>query len=128
MSTRSPPIAIPEPVLAPAALVARTAITLAPTVAGYLAVAVDNVSLMIELSTKRRDLELVRDSSLDFAQSKDMDEVLEAVVQRLLDALGMHACYVRDCLLGYTPVTQVVSAQVADLIAAPPACSFAVHV
>ena len=67
-------------------------LSLAPTVAGYLAVAVDNVSLMIELSTKRRDLELVRDSSLDFAQSKDMDEVLEAVVQRLLDALGMHAC------------------------------------
>ncbi len=67
-------------------------LTLAPTVAGYLAVAVDNVSLMIELSTKRRDLELVRDSSLDFAQSRDMDEVLEAVVQRLLDALGMHAC------------------------------------
>jgi len=67
-------------------------LSLAPTVAGYLAVAVDNVRLMFELSTKRRDLELVRDSSLDFAQSKDMDEVLKAVVQRLLDALAMHAC------------------------------------
>ena len=56
---------------------------LAPTVAGYLAVAVDNVRLMVELSTKRRDLEMVRDSSLDFAQSLDMREVLEAVVARL---------------------------------------------
>ena len=47
---------------------------------------------MIELDTRRRDLELVRDSSLDFAQSLDMDEVLEAVVTRLLGALDMHAC------------------------------------
>ncbi len=65
---------------------------LAPTVAGYLAVAVDNVRLMVELSTKSRDLEMVRDSSLDFAQSLDMREVLEAVVARLVNALGMHAC------------------------------------
>jgi len=51
---------------------------------------------MLELAAKRRDLELVRDSSLDFAQSLDMTEVLEAVVTRLLDALGMHACDVYE--------------------------------
>jgi serine phosphatase RsbU (regulator of sigma subunit) len=71
-------------------------VSLAEGLARYLAVAVDNVRLMLELSTKRRDLELVRDSSLDFAQSLDMTEVLEAVVSRLLDALGMHACDVYE--------------------------------
>jgi serine phosphatase RsbU (regulator of sigma subunit) len=67
-------------------------VSLAETVARYLAVALDNVRLMLELSAKRHGLELVRDSSLDFAQSLDTSEVLEAVVARLLDALGMHAC------------------------------------
>src|SRR5665647_1085558 len=67
-----------------------------PMRARYLGVAVDNVRLMLELGAKRRDLELVRDSSLDFAQSLDMTEVLEAVVTRLLDALDMHACDVYE--------------------------------
>jgi serine phosphatase RsbU (regulator of sigma subunit) len=67
-------------------------VSLAEYVARYLGVAVDNVRLMLELSAKRRDLEMVRDASLDFAQSLDLSEVLEAVVTRLLDALGMHAC------------------------------------
>ena len=67
-------------------------VSLAETVARYLAVSLDNVRLMLELSAKRHDLELVRDSSLDFAQSLDTSEVLEAVVARLLDALGMQAC------------------------------------
>jgi serine phosphatase RsbU (regulator of sigma subunit) len=71
-------------------------VSLAEGLARYLAVAVDNVRLMLELSTKSRDLELVRDSSLDFAQSLDMTEVLEAVVSRLLEALSMHACDVYE--------------------------------
>jgi len=71
-------------------------VSLAEGIARYLAVALDNVRLMDELNTRRRDLELVRDSSLDFAQSLDMTEVLEAVVARLLDALAMHACDVYE--------------------------------
>jgi serine phosphatase RsbU (regulator of sigma subunit) len=71
-------------------------VSLAETVARYLGVAVENVRLMLELSAKRRDLERVRDSSLDFAQSLDMTEVLEAVVTQLIDALGMHACDVYE--------------------------------
>jgi GAF domain-containing protein len=71
-------------------------VNLAEYVARYLGVAVDNVRLMLELGAKRRDLELVRDSSLDFAQSLDMTEVLEAIVTRLLDALDMHACDVYE--------------------------------
>jgi len=71
-------------------------VSLAESVARYLGVAVDNVRLMLELGAKRRDLELVRDSSLDFARSLDLTEVLEAVVTRLLDALGMHACDVYE--------------------------------
>ena len=67
-------------------------VTLAEGLARYIGVTVDNVRLMTELDTRRRDLELVRDSSLDFAQSLDMDEVLEAVVTRLVGALDMHAC------------------------------------
>jgi len=74
----------------------REQVSLAEYVARYLGVAVDNVRLMLELGAKRRDLELVRDSSLDFAQSLDMTEVLEAVVTRLLNALGMHACDVYE--------------------------------
>ncbi len=74
----------------------REQVSLAESVARYLGVAVDNVRLMLELGARRRDLELVRDSSLDFAQSLDMTEVLQAVVTRLLDALGMHACDVYE--------------------------------
>lgn len=64
--------------------------------AKYVGVAVENVRLMSEAAARRRDLELVRDSSLDFAQSVDMNEVLEAIVARLLDALGMEACDVYE--------------------------------
>lgn len=64
--------------------------------AKYVGVAIENVRLMIEARARRRDLELVRDSSLDFAQSLDMNEVLEAIVARLLDALGMEACDVYE--------------------------------
>ena len=67
-------------------------VALAEGLARYVGVTVDNVSLMYELNTRRRDLELVRDSSLDFAQSIDLQEVLEAVVGRLIGALDMHAC------------------------------------
>ena len=67
-------------------------VALAEGLARYVGVTVDNVRLMLELNTRRRDLELVRDSSLDFAQSIDMSEVLEAVVTRLVDTLDMHAC------------------------------------
>jgi serine phosphatase RsbU (regulator of sigma subunit) len=70
----------------------REQVALAEGLARYIGVTVDNVRLLFELNTRRRDLELVRDSSLDFAQSIDMDEVLEAVVTRLLGALDMHAC------------------------------------
>jgi serine phosphatase RsbU (regulator of sigma subunit) len=64
--------------------------------AKYVGVAIENVRLMSEAAARRRDLELVRDSSLDFAQSIDMNEVLEAIVVRLLDALGMEACDVYE--------------------------------
>jgi GAF domain-containing protein len=64
--------------------------------AKYVGVAIENVRLMLEAAARRHDLELVRDSSLDFAQSLDMNEVLEAIVVRLLDALGMEACDVYE--------------------------------
>ena len=67
-------------------------VALAEGLARYIGVTADNVRLMVELDTRRRDLELVRDSSLDFAQSIDMGEVLEAVVTRLVGVLDMHAC------------------------------------
>jgi len=67
-------------------------ILLAEGTASYLAVALDNVRLMLELDGRRRDLELVRDSSLDFASSLDTAEVLRAVVERLITALRMDIC------------------------------------
>ncbi len=70
----------------------REQVQLAEGLAHYIGTTTDNVRLVSELNTRRRDLELVRDSSLDFAQSIDMDEVLEAVATRLVGALDMHAC------------------------------------
>jgi len=70
----------------------REQVTLAEGLARYIGTTTDNVRLLNELSSRRRDLELVRDSSLDFAQSIDMGEVLEAVATRLVGALEMHAC------------------------------------
>ena len=67
-------------------------ISLAEGMGRYLAIALDNVRLMVESDTRRRDLELVRDSSLDFASSLDMAEVLRAVVRRLVTALRMDVC------------------------------------
>lgn len=65
-------------------------------VAHFVAVTVENVRLMVELSTRRQALELVRDSSLDFAQSLDLNEVLEAVVMRLVDSLAMDSCEIYE--------------------------------
>ena len=67
-------------------------ILFAEAVASYVAVAVENVGLMLELSGRRRALELVRDASLDFAQAIETSDILETVVMRLLTALGMDAC------------------------------------
>jgi GAF domain-containing protein len=64
----------------------------AETVARYTAIAIENSRLMAELQERRHALELVRDSSLDFAASLDLAHVLEAVSMRLLDALDMESC------------------------------------
>lgn len=64
----------------------------AESAAQYAAVACENVRLMRELDQRRRDLELVRDSSLDIASSLDLPQVLESAVWRLVDALEMDAC------------------------------------
>ncbi|HTX69145.1 MAG TPA: SpoIIE family protein phosphatase [Thermoleophilia bacterium] len=74
----------------------REQVTLAEGLARYVGTTTDNVRLVNELSTRRRDLELVRDSSLDFAQSIDMDEVLDAVATRLIAALDMRACEIYE--------------------------------
>ena len=66
------------------------------SVARYVGVALENLRLMVAAESRRRALELVRDSSLDFAQSVGLPEVLEAVVMRLLHALGMDACDVYE--------------------------------
>lgn len=71
-------------------------IALAEGLARYVGITVDNVRLVHELNARQRDLELVRDSSLDFAQSMDMNEVLEAVVTRLINSLDMHACEIYE--------------------------------
>ncbi len=74
----------------------RDQVELAESLSRYIGVTVDNVRLLYELNTRRRDLELVRDSSLDFAQSIDMEEVLEAVATRLVGALDMQACEIYE--------------------------------
>jgi serine phosphatase RsbU (regulator of sigma subunit) len=71
-------------------------VSLAESLSRYIGVTVDNVRLLYEIDTRRRDLELVRDSSLDFAQSIDMEEVLEAVATRLVGALDMRSCEIYE--------------------------------
>ena len=71
-------------------------ITLGEGLARYLGVTVDNVRLMAELERRRRDLELVRDSSLDFAQSGDVDDLLQALTARLVEALDVPACEIHE--------------------------------
>ena len=68
----------------------------AESVARFVAVALENLQLMVESETRRRALELVRDSSLDFARSVGLPDVLEAVVTRLLHALDMDSCDVYE--------------------------------
>ncbi len=74
----------------------RDQIELAESLSRYIGVTVDNVSLLNELNRRRRDLELVRDSSLDFAQSIDMEEVLQAVATRLVGALDVRSCEIYE--------------------------------
>jgi len=64
----------------------------AGSVAGHVSVAIENNRLVDQLDAKRRDLALVVESSLDFASSLEPRTVIEAVVERLVTALGVVAC------------------------------------
>jgi GAF domain-containing protein len=64
----------------------------AESVAGYTAVALDSARLTRELAARERDLSLVVASSLDFAASLDLGEVLRAVIGRLTAALSVSQC------------------------------------
>ncbi len=69
-------------------------VAVAAGLAQYLGIATENVRLMLELSAKRRALETVRDASLDFAQSLEIEDLLRVIASRLLEALAMPACTV----------------------------------
>lgn len=64
----------------------------AESVAGYTAVALDSARLTRELAARERDLSLVVASSLDFAASLDLGDVLRAVIGRLTAALSVSQC------------------------------------
>lgn len=64
----------------------------AESVAGYTAVALESARLTRELAARERDLSLVVASSLDFAASLDLGEVLRAVIGRLTTALSVSQC------------------------------------
>ena len=60
--------------------------------AGHAAVAIDNARLLNELEAKRHDLSLVVESSLSFASSLDLGDVLQTVVLRLVEVLRVDEC------------------------------------
>ena len=64
----------------------------ASSVAGHIAVAIENDRLLAQLDAKRRDLALVVESSLDFAATLEPRTVIESVVERLVAALDVSAC------------------------------------
>lgn len=72
----------------------------AESVAGYTAVALDSARLTRELAARERDLSLVVASSLDFAASLDLGEVLRAVIGRLTTALSVSQCDIYSIDLG----------------------------
>ena len=62
------------------------------SIAGYTAAAIENARLMDELDERQRDLSLVVESSLDFAASLELHEVLSVVIARLVAALDASTC------------------------------------
>ncbi len=70
----------------------RDQVRFAESVAGHVAVALDNARLMAELQQKRRDLGLVVESSLDFAATLEPRDVVETIAARLADALKVSGC------------------------------------
>ncbi len=61
-------------------------------VAAHAAVAIDNSRLLNELEARRHDLSLVVESSLSFASSLDLGDVLQTVVLRLVEVLHVDEC------------------------------------
>jgi serine phosphatase RsbU (regulator of sigma subunit) len=64
----------------------------AESVAGYTAVSLESARLLRELAAREKDLSLVVASSLDFAASLELGEVLRAVIARLVAALAVSEC------------------------------------
>jgi len=71
---------------------AKEQVLFAESVAGYTAVALESARLMRELAAREKDLSLVVASSLDFAASLELGEVLRAVIARLVAALSVSEC------------------------------------
>jgi len=76
----------------PPATLSNEQLRFAESVAGHAAVAIENARLMAELEAKRRDLSLVVESSLTFASSLDLHDVLGSVVMRLVEVLRAEEC------------------------------------
>jgi GAF domain-containing protein len=66
----------------------------ATSVAGHLAITLENARLLGELTTRERQLSLVLDSSFDFAATLDLAKVVQSVAIRLVEALAVDGCNV----------------------------------
>ena len=64
----------------------------AENLAGYTGSALENARLVEELSLRERDLSLVLASSLDFATSLELPDVLRSIEGRLMAALDLSSC------------------------------------
>lgn len=79
-------------------------------VVGHLASALENARLVGELSARERHLSLVLESSLDFAATLDPTKVVESVVVRLAETLGVSDCDVHLVIEpGRTTIRTIIS-------------------
>ncbi len=86
----------------------------AESIAGYTGASLEGARLARELAARERDLSLVVESSLDFASSLELRDVLRAVTKRLMAALDVVECDIYSVDLEQGVATALVGADTVE--------------